>query len=464
MPGLGARAWAFVLLLAAAGLGARVAADPVPTCPPVGAPVLTAHSAIAWALQTSPELAVARKQRGIAAANVVIARTYPFNPIWQNFTLPNGGPAGAGITNRVFVENTFRLDLELRGQGKIRKEVAAAAVSRTDWEIATQELAVAVRAIRGFNTFVYRQEKLQLLEDTIKLQEQTVQKAKRLAEQGKLKPADVMLANSDLIEARAQRGPALALQVAAWNELRRVWGVDKEVAAFDGRLSPTAPADDVAELTRMALQMRPDLKALQMAGIEADQRVRLEIANRYGNPSIGPAMEYNETRVTFVGAWMVYALPVLNTRRGDIMLREAERDRVTADQRRIEIQAGIDVRAALARMREAQKWVNYFGAESLPALQGAMEAFEKLFALGEPSVDVLRLIDARRRLLRARDSYLDALWELSQARADLAAATGDLGAALDPAPCAAPEVLPAQAVVPAATPRPLLLPPVPRTD
>jgi outer membrane protein TolC len=40
-------------------------------------------------------------------------------------------------------------------------------------------------------------------------------------------------------------------------------------------------------------------------------------------------------------------------------------------------------------------------------------------------VDVLRVIDVRRKLLRARDSYLDALWAVSQARADLLAATGE---------------------------------------
>ena len=137
-------------------------------------------------------------------------------------------------------------------------------------------------------------------------------------------------------------------------------------------------------------------------------------------------------------------------------MRQAELDRAIEDRRRIEIQAVLDVRAALARIREAQTWVNYFRADSLPKLQATMESFEKLFTLGDPSVDVLKLIDARRRLLRARDSHLDALWELSQARADLAAAVGDLGIAIGTA-----EVLPAAEGPPQAQ-RPALLPPVAR--
>ena len=50
---------------------------------------------------------------------------------------------------------------------------------------------------------------------------------------------------------------------------------------------------------------------------------------------------------------------------------------------------------------------------------------EKLFQAGEPGVDVLRVIDVRRKLLQARDGYLDALWAVRQARADLAAAVGE---------------------------------------
>ncbi len=52
--------------------------------------------------------------------------------------------------------------------------------------------------------------------------------------------------------------------------------------------------------------------------------MRLEIANRYGNPSIGPATEYNETSVTFFGIVVAAPLPVFNTLTGEIQLRKAE--------------------------------------------------------------------------------------------------------------------------------------------
>jgi cobalt-zinc-cadmium efflux system outer membrane protein len=450
MPKSVARACVAILLVAGFGTGLQ----PVHADSPGAVPeMLTVEKAVAWALSHSPELALARKQRGIAEANVVIAHTYPFNPIWFNLSTGDGGPESAGITNRFFTENYVRLDLELCGQGEYRRAAAAAAVSRVEWEIAAQELAVAVRVLRAFNTFVYRQEKRQLRDDTITLQEQTVEQVRLLANQGRLKPAERMLAESDLLEARAQRGPAQTLVVTAWNDLRRAMGVDVDVVSYRGGLEPGSAVDDVDGMTRAALETRPDLRALQLAIVEADERLHLEIANRFGNPSVGPIMEYNETRVLFVGAVLQYSLPVFNTRRGDIQLRQAERERVIADRRRAETQAALDVHAALARMKEARQWADYLATESLPALQKTTESFEKLFALGEPGVDALRLIDVRRRLLRARDSYLDALWELSQARADLAAAVGDLDLALGST--AAPECSEAPAK---------LLPPVSQAD
>ena len=51
----------------------------------------------------------------------------------------------------------------------------------------------------------------------------------------------------------------------------------------------------------------------------------------------------------------------------------------------------------------------------LPQLEAAMTDILNLFERGVGGVDVLKVIDIRRRLLTARDGYLAALWELSQA-------------------------------------------------
>jgi hypothetical protein len=79
-------------------------------------------------------------------------------------------------------------------------------------------------------------------------------------------------------------------------------------------------------------------------------------------------------------------------------------------------------------------WVETYRNELLPDLQKSLDATQKLFAAGDPSVDVLRILDVRRKVLKARDGYLDALYELRQAQDDLSAAVGDLTLAMDPKP------------------------------
>ena len=64
-------------------------------------------------------------------------------------------------------------------------------------------------------------------------------------------------------------------------------------------------------------------------------------------------------------------------------------------------------------------------------MRARQEDIERL--RNKDKVDVSKLNEARRKLLKTWDGYLDALWEVTQAEADLAAAVGDPALAI--APC-----------------------------
>jgi outer membrane protein TolC len=172
-----------------------------------------------------------------------------------------------------------------------------------------------------------------------------------------------------------------------------------------------------------------------------------EVANRFGNPSIGPAFEYNETSVAFAGMWLFTPLPVFNTRRGETLQRKAEWQRAKQEAIQFEVQAQQDVQAALARLADARAWAASYENEVLPTLSRGLKEMEKLLAQGDPGADVLRLIDVQRRYLRALDLALDARFEVSQALADLAAAVGDPSLVIAPPPAPpTPPAPPAQAL------------------
>ncbi len=429
-------------LIAAGGRGQEVppagSVEEAPPPRPLGPPPLSLADALRWAIEHNPTLATLRKQHGIAAAGIVIADTYPFNPIVQDFVWGAGGPTAAGITNRVFNEHTMRLDLELRGQGKHRRAMSRATLSRTDWEIAAQEVLVAVQVVRAFNTLLHRRERLRLQEDTVTLQEGVVNMVGRLVEQGALPRTELMLARLDLADAQAAVGPARNLLVVAENDLRRLLGLVEESFTAQGTLELEPPRLTEAEMVREAEKRRPDLHALESAVQETEANLRLQIANRFGNPSLGPAMEYNETSVTFVGMWLLWQVPILNTGRGLIMQRQAERSRAVQAVQSQMTTVQQDVQAALKRLASAAEVVETYRTQTFPTLRSAREGIDQMFARGEPGVTLARVIAIRTRLLQTRGAYLDALLELAQARADLAAAVGDPSLALPPPPPCAP--------------------------
>ncbi len=400
---------------------------------PAASQPLARDAAVQWALINNPELAAIRQQRGIAAARVVTADTYPFNPVWEGKVRGVGGPASAGITNRVDNEHAVVLETELHGQRGIRREGASAGVSRAESEIAQAESRIALRVIRAFDAVLYRTEKFRLIEANVRLNEQAADQAARLAEQAKLRPADVILARTEVEDVRTQLTTARASLTSARQELRRALGVVSERFDPDGSLAVPDTTWDEALLTQTALERRPDLRARQAAVAEAEARLKLAIADRHGNPTVGINYQYDDARANLTGVQFSIPLPVLNRRRGEILEREGERDRAVMELRQSEIEIRQDVAAALARMDDARRAVAVYQDRVLPSLEANVASIDRLLEQADPGVDLLRVIDVRRKLLRARDGYADAVAELRQALADLAAAVGNPAIALSDA-------------------------------
>jgi outer membrane protein TolC len=408
---------------------------------PAAPSVLSLEEAVRYALANNPQLAVIRNQHGLAAAAVVIARTYPYNPIWQSTVAGDSGPASAGITNSVFNASKITLDLEIRGQRAYRRQAAFAALSRTDWEIAAQEVVFAATTVRAFDAMLYRQGKLALTEEFLKLNQKAAAQVKELVDRGTLRPADLILARAEVNDVQSQIGLHRTALVAARRDLARALGGADLTAVPQGTLERTAPAIGAEELLTLAFEHRPDLFARRTAVTEAEARLKLQIADRFGNPTIGPMYELNETSVNFFGMQIGGPIPVFNRKQGEIKLREAERMQALLNVRQIETEIHQDVLAALGRVDEARNWAQKYRQEILPDLRKSLDEMDKLFQQGQPGVDVLRLLDVRRKLLRAQDGYFDALLAYTQALAELAAAVGDpaLAMGLYQAPEAAPK-------------------------
>ena len=227
--------WALLPLL--------LAAVPAFAAEPAAATAMSADAAVRFALENNPSLAVARQQRGLAAAGVVLARVYPYNPVASAQFRGVNGPAESGVTNHFSNQVTVQLDVEIRGQWRERRAAAEAGVTRTEWEIADQEVATAVATYRAYASVLYRQQKLDILDETVRLNEQVVNTVEDLRKAGKAGAADLIVARSELATTKALRGQGLAALVAARSELRRQLGTVRRQFRGDRRTG-SAAADD----------------------------------------------------------------------------------------------------------------------------------------------------------------------------------------------------------------------------
>jgi outer membrane protein TolC len=382
-------------------------------------------AAVRWALHNNPELAAQRQQHGIAAAGIVIADTYPFNPISENRAQDVAGPGSSGTTNIIGLEHLILWEVEVRHQCRYRRAGAQATLSRTDWQIARQEQMLVARVIRAFVTVLYREAQLRQFEETLRLNEELVERVRKLVEANQLRSADLIVAQTEVATSRDLRNEVAQSLVAARYDLYRALGIVDPKFQVQGKLTVPPPALEGHAVLENAMGHRGDLHASHAAIAEAQANLQLAIANRYGNPTLGVAYNYDNTRASWMGPQINFPIPVLNTHKGDILQREAERDRAYLDLRQTEVLVQQDVQSALARLEAAQTRAENYRTQILPVLLQGIEDMQKLFRAAAPGVDLLRVIDVRRKYLGARAIYIDVLYSVNQAWADLVEATGD---------------------------------------
>jgi cobalt-zinc-cadmium efflux system outer membrane protein len=413
---------------------------------------LARDEAVRQALANNPVLRTVRQQRGLAEAAVVMSRTYPFNPSFTSVATQNSGPESAGITNRVFLEDYVVLELELRHQGRYRRAAASATVNRIEWEIVQQEMATSIAVIRAYNAALYRQRKLEAVEETIKLNVEAFETVRRLTDAGKLRAPDRLVAATALEDVRAQRGQAKTAFTVARSDLRRLLGTLDDSFTLFGPLDVRLPNHDQNTFTQLALAKRPDLQAKLAAVEESEAALKLVEANRFGNPQVGPFFSYDATQVLGIGGRVTMPLPVLNTKRGEILKAKADAAKIHAEVQELELRAAQEVQAALNRYADASSWADAYEKEVVPNLRASTQQMEKLFASNDPAADVLRVLSVQRAYLKALETLLDARFEVSQAEADLALAVAEPALALDLGTEACVAGRPAAAVPPAALP------------
>jgi outer membrane protein, heavy metal efflux system len=414
--------------------------------PSVGGQSISLDAALYGAITSNPDLVTLRQGNAIAASAeaVEVARHFPttLNPtIWIDYRpitlIPNGtfgttGPSASHGSNSGFyhfgqnyILVSLRQPVELGHQTTHRYHIAEAAFNQQQWIVVQAEMTALVQTYRFFETAAYRREKYRLSDQLATFNERLSESLQKRMEANQVQAADVALAR---VESRATRQLVKAARqdyLIALTDLRNQIGIPEQAGAVEPLGEFTLPAYippiDEQVMIQEALQSRPDIHAAlaQVNGTYA--AVKLAKGDRIPTPVIGPQYSQDEAGIQYVGFVLVSPLPIWNSGKPLVLQREAEHRRAIIAHQQAQQRAIAQVRAAVAKWNGATDLVNESVGLS-KELDKEVDVLDRLFEAGQ--ADLTKLMQARQRLIQLQNAQLDAVWQATQAQADLLIALG----------------------------------------
>lgn len=416
------------------------------TIPSVGGQSLSLQAALYGAITSNPDLVTLRQGNALAASAeaVEVARHFPttLNPtLWIDYRpitlIPNGtfgstSPAGTPASHSGFyhygqnyIYISLRQPVELGHQTTHRFHIAEAAFNQQQWVVVQAELTALVQTYRFFQTAAYRREKYRLSDDLADFNDRLLESLQKRMEANQVQAADVVLAR---VESRATRQLVKAARqdyLTALTDLRNQIGIPEQAGVVEPlgefTLPSYIPPVDEQVMIHEALRSRPDVHAAlaQVNGTYA--AIKLAKGDRIPTPIIGPQYAMDEAGVQYIGLVLISPLPIWNSGKPLVLQREAEHRRAIIAHQEAQQRVAAQVRAAVAKWNGATELVNESAGLSTE-LGKEVKVLERLFEAGQ--ADLTKLMQARQRLIQLENAQLDAVWQATQAQADLLLALG----------------------------------------
>lgn len=368
---------------------------------------LTLEEALGAILQHNPEIATARQQRAIAAAEVRVAGMRP-NPEaaistgnWQSRTgaTSRGTAAQLGLSQLV----------ELPAVRASRARAAQHGVSAADFNADGVRVDVGFDARTAFFDLLKRQEDGRLAAENLALLTAIQARVRSRVAVGEAPKLELVRAESEVLAARTAAESANLQIEEARGLLRRLSGnaLPPQFEAV-GSLPALPALPEFSMLQQQLLDANPRLKALNAEYDRMRARVDHERALRTPQPTISLMQAQDpETRQTLVGVGL--PLPLWNRREGQIALAQSHADLALTqiDAQRAQLLRELD--AAYARASIMQRQVQTFEGGLLASAEAALKVAESAWRFGERGF--LEVLDAQRTLRSVRRDYNQARFE-----------------------------------------------------
>lgn len=375
---------------------------------------LALAQALDMAEKQNLDLIAARAQRAVAAANVRIAGQRP-NPT-ANFTALRDEPH-EGLF--------FDLPLEIGGKRGRRIDLARQQGTLTDDDIAALERQTRQNTRNAFFSLALARSVTQQKADALKLAQRLQDIAESRFEAGEVPELEVEQAKMDAAQAQAdfqvaQQEEKIALSAfdALLNEPS---GTDWELVTPLENLPAEPPLSD---LTSRAANSNPELERItQQEKIEQSQRALLR-AQRIPNLGVEFGVDFNAPKDFRYGprGQLSLELPIFMRYQGEIAESSAT---LIA----LEDQAAATRRAVDGRVEQAYYELDAREAQAKLYKESLVPAASKLESMAEESYqagksNILYVLDAQKNVQQVQQAYLQSLFTVQQAFAQLEETVG----------------------------------------
>ncbi|HEY2907645.1 MAG TPA: TolC family protein [Vicinamibacterales bacterium] len=398
------------------------AQDPTPP----NSRAITVAEAVEEALQHNLALMAERSNLSIADASMVAARLRP-NPVvsvsadhldWLGTgfnEINNGGPP----------EIAARVDVPFeRGRKReARIDVASFLVSA-----AQAQFAEAVRALRGDVTqaavdVIAAKATRDLVADNLRAFEELARVNQARATAGSIAPFESTRAQVAMLQFRSTMVRADLDLATAQSRLRTLIGRSpaEPLELATGLSGGTAgPMPELAEVQRLALTTRPDLRALELSQARSLADLRLQEALGKVDYTIGA--EYRRQQgiagtSNSVGVFFSAPLPISNRNQGEIARAGAEGQQAARQIAARRAQIGADVQSAYHEYVETRGLVLGMERDLLQPATSVRDIAAYTYRTGGSTL--LELLDAQRAFTDTMQSYVEAQASLRRAVARL---------------------------------------------
>ena len=389
------------------------APTPLPEAPRLGPlpSTLSLPQALDEALARSPAI-VAAEAEVRAAEGRLRQAGYRDNP---ELSLEVENVAGTGELrgiNRMETTLAVNQQLDLGGRRVAHVEAARAslAVQRLRLAIARADLARSVR--EQFAQAVAARQRLEQSEDNLAWAKELVRVAGILVEAGREPPLRAVRARSALAQADAAHEAAVAEELAARSTLAALFGVSTPVnsisgSMIDGRSGTIAPETSL------------EVRLADAERTVAEAEVRQQHTERRLDPAVGIGVRHiRETGDVGLVGGISMPLRIFDRNQGNIAA--AQQALAAAEARRASALASTTAKArnAIATVDAAQRRVAALEKAAIPEAAEALRLAQRSYEEGKATL--LELLDAR-------NAYVAAERDLTEARLSLALAVAELG-------------------------------------